>query len=276
MTTGKADLHMHSVYSDGQHTPQELVDIARKTGFTVISVTDHDNVSGIEEAIEHGRNTGVTVIPGIELSAEICDMEIHILGYFIDYKSEYLGNRLKDLRQRRLERGGKIIQKLNEMGSKITLGTVVDLAGDNTAIGRPHIAKALNKEGFVGSFSEAFYKYIGDGKPAYVRKPNISAKDAIGLISAAGGLSFVAHPGKYVTEEIFSELISYGLDGIEIIHPSHKKEDMSNLRKTAEVNFLLTSGGSDFHGGSRNDRKNFGAFYVTVAEVNNMKRRLIY
>ncbi len=276
MNSGKADLHMHSVYSDGRLTPRELVDKACKAGFQAISITDHDTVSAIEEAIQYGTLKGIHVIPGLEISAEIDDMEIHILGYFIDYKSENLLNHLSNFRKNRLKRSGMIVDKLNEMGSKITMGNVIDKAGEDAAIGRPHIAMALNDEGFVGSYSEAFYKYIGDGKPAYIRKPNTSAKEAIELISASGGLSFVAHPGRYVSDDVFARLITYGLDGIEIVHPSHKKEDMANLLRTAELNFLLTSGGSDFHGGSKNDQKNFGSYYVTTAEINNMKRRLTY
>lgn len=275
MLDGKADLHMHSTYSDGWLSPKQLVDKAAKAGLSVMSITDHDSVGGIEEAASYAREIGITLIPGIEMSAEVGGMEVHILGYFIDYKSEYLQKYLRHLRELRMDRGGMIVKKLNEMGSRITLGTVLNHAGNDAAIGRPHIAKALNEEGFVGSFSEAFYKYIGDGKPAYVKKPNVSAKEAIEFISGSGGLSFVAHPGKYVTEEIFSELIHYGLDGIEIIHPSHKQEDIRNLSTTASQNFLLTSGGSDFHGGSRNDSKNFGAYYITSEEISNMKRRLI-
>lgn len=276
MASGKADLHMHSIYSDGRLTPRELIEKAYKTGFQAISITDHDTVGVVEEATEYGRERGIHVIPGLEISAEIDDMEIHILGYFIDYKSEFLLEHLNKFRKNRLIRSGMIVNKLNEMGSKITIGSVMSHAGEDTAIGRPHIAMALNEEGFVGSYNEAFYKYIGDGKPAYIKKPNTSAKDAIELISSSGGLSFVAHPGRFVSEDVFSRLISYGLDGIEIVHPSHKKEDMANLQRTAELNFLLTSGGSDFHGGSRNDQKNFGSYFVTTDEVNNMKRRLTY
>ncbi len=276
MNSGKADLHMHSVYSDGRLTPRELVDKACKAGYQAISITDHDTVGAIEEALQYGATKGILVVPGLEISAEIDDMEIHMLGYFIDYKSESLLNHLSNFRKSRIVRSGMIIDKLNEMGSKITMGNVMEKAGEDAAIGRPHIAMALNDEGFVGSYSEAFYKYIGDGKPAYIRKPNTSAKEAIELIAASGGLSFVAHPGRYISDDLFARLIAFGLDGIEIVHPSHKKEDMANLLRTAELNFLLTSGGSDFHGGSKNDSKNFGSYYVTTTEINNMKRRLTY
>ena len=276
MASGKADLHMHSVYSDGRLTPRELVDKSSKAGFQAMSITDHDTVGAIEEAIDYGQYKGIYVIPGLEISAEIDDMEIHILGYFIDYKSENLLEHLSSFRKSRLVRSGMIVDKLNEMGSKITIGNVMSQAGEETAIGRPHIAMALNEEGFVGSYNEAFYKYIGDGKPAYIRKPNTSAKDAIDLISASGGLSFVAHPGRFVSDDVFARLISYGLDGIEIVHPPHKNEDMANLQTTAESNFLLTSVGSDYHGCSRNDPKNFGSYYVTIDQINNMKRRLTY
>ncbi len=266
---------MHSTYSDGWLSPRELVDMAFASGISLISITDHDSVGGIEEASIYGSEKGITIIPGVEISAEIDGAEIHILGYFIDYESDVLLAHLRNFRKHRIDRSRMIIGKLNELGSKITLGNVLSFVGSGTSVGRPHIARALSDEGFVNSYSEAFYKYIGDGKPAYIKKPNVSAEKAIELIANAGGLSFIAHPGKYISEDTFAMLIDFGLDGIEIVHPSHKNSDIEMLKKIAELNFLLTSGGSDFHGGSRNDLNNFGAYFVSVDEVNNMKRRLI-
>lgn len=270
----RADLHIHSVYSDGRLTPRELIDKAKKAGLMVISITDHDSVGAVEEAVSYGRKAGVTVIPGLELSAEIDSKEVHILGYFIDHKSDTLLNFLSECRENRIKRSKLIIGKLNEMGSRITFSNVSENTDPETAIGRPHIAQALSNEGFVSSYSEAFYKYIGDGKPAYVKKPSISARDALKVISESGGLSFIAHPGKNFSEENLKSLIDCGIDGIEIVHPSHTKEDREMLSRTASLNFLLTSGGSDYHGGLKNDHKNFGAYYISAEEVNVMKRRL--
>jgi predicted metal-dependent phosphoesterase TrpH len=270
----KADLHTHTNYSDGSHSPNQLIDLALKSGLNIISITDHDNVNGIPEAINYGKKKGMQVIPGVEISADLNGQEIHILGYFIDYSNTKLLEFLSVLRSNRILRNEKIVQKLNELGSKIQFGSIIDKAGTNTSIGRPHIAMELSEEGFVNSYYEAFIKYIGDGKPAYIKKPNPSSEEVIKKISEAGGLSFVAHPGKTVRDSILADLIGNGLDGIEVLHPSHSKDDIKYFNDVASENFMLTSGGSDYHGGMKNDHKNFGKYFVSMNEIINMKRRL--
>jgi 3',5'-nucleoside bisphosphate phosphatase len=274
MTTFKADLHLHTNYSDGRLSPNELIDLSLKSGISIISITDHDNVNGISEAVRYGKEHGVQVIPGVEISADMEEQEVHILGYFIDYKNKKLLDFLTSSRKLRLRRNQKIVEKLNNLGSGINFNSIISKAGINTSIGRPHIAMELNDEGFVKSYYDAFIRYIGDGKPAYVRKPNPSANEVIRLISEMGGLSFVAHPGKNIRDELMNKLISEGIDGIETIHPSHSKDDIDYFNSIAAENFLLTSGGSDFHGGVKNDGRNFGKYFVSLNEIINMKRRL--
>lgn len=274
MTTFKADLHMHSNYSDGKLTPVQLIDLSKKSGISIISITDHDNVNGLNEAVKYGKEKGVQVIPGVEISADLGEQEVHILGYFIDYKNKNILEFLSSSRKLRITRNQKIIEKLNVLGSGINFNSIISKAGTNTSIGRPHIAMELNDEGFVKSYYDAFIKYIGDGKPAYVRKPNPPVKDVIKLISESGGLSFIAHPGKLIRDELLLKLIEEGLDGIETIHPSHSKEDADYFNSVAAEYFLLTSGGSDFHGGIKNDGKNFGKYFISFNEIINMKRRL--
>lgn len=274
MTSVKADLHMHTNYSDGNLSPVQLIELSQKSGISIISITDHDNVSALKEAIDYGKQKNIQVIPGVEISADLDDMEIHILGYFIDYKNKKLLDFLSSSRQLRIQRNEKIVEKLNDLGSKINFESILDKAGGDVSIGRPHIAIELNEEGFVNSYYDAFLKYIGDGKPAYVRKSNPHVSEAIKMISDMGGLSFIAHPGKFVRDELLLKLISYGIDGIETIHPSHTKEDVEYFNSIAAEYFLLTSGGSDFHGGIKNDGKNFGKYFVSINEVMNMKRRL--
>lgn len=276
MITFKADLHLHTNYSDGKFTPAQLIDLAKKSGISVISITDHDNVNGISEAIQHGSENGVQVIPGVEISADLGEQEVHILGYFIDHKNKTLLDFLSTSRRLRINRNEKIVRKLQDLGSKIEFSSIREKAGVNTSIGRPHIAMELNEEGFVKSYYDAFIKYIGDGKPAYVRKPNPPALEVIKLISEMGGLSFIAHPGRIVRDELLVRMIREGIDGIETIHPSHSKEDIDYFNSMAAEHFLLTSGGSDFHGGIKNDGKNFGKFFVSSNEVLNMKRRLFH
>ncbi len=274
MITFKADLHMHTNYSDGKLSPVQLIDLSVNSGISIISITDHDNVNGISEAVKYGKEKGIQVIPGVEISADLDEQEIHILGYFVDYKNKKLLDFLTSSRKLRIRRNQKIVEKLNTLGSGINFNTIISKAGANTSIGRPHIAMELNDEGFVKSYYDAFIKYIGDGKPAYVRKPNPPAKEVIELISETGGLSFIAHPGKIVRDELLIKLIQEGIDGIEIIHPSHSKDDIEYFNAVAAEHFLLTSGGSDFHGGVKNDGRNFGKYFVELNEIINMKRRL--
>ena len=274
MTSIKADLHVHTNFSDGRLTPQQLLDLSKKSGISIISITDHDSVNAIPEAVKYGKRIGVQVIPGVEISADLDDQEVHILGYFIDYSNKKLLDFLTSSRKLRIKRNEKIVEKLNTLGSNIKFNSILVKAGANTSIGRPHIAMELNEEGFVNSYYDAFIKYIGDGKPAYVKKSNPKTADVIKIISEMGGLSFVAHPGKIVRDELLLKLIGEGLDGIELIHPSHSAEDIEYFSKMAAENFLLTSGGSDFHGGVKNDGKNFGKFHISINEIINMKRRL--
>jgi predicted metal-dependent phosphoesterase TrpH len=274
MNSYKVDLHMHTNYSDGNLNPFQLIVKAKEAGLKVISITDHDNVNALHEAIRFGKEMGVIVIPGVEISADLDGQEIHILGYFIDYENSDLKDYLVTLRAERLKRVEKMCIKLNELGSHIKAETLIVEDENEISIGRPHVAAALSQEGFVGSYYEAFIKYIGDGKPAYIKKPNPTYIEVISLISGLGGLSFIAHPGKIVREELLFKLINAGIDGIEVIHPAHSKEDIQYFSEIASEHFLLTSGGSDFHGGLKNDQKNFGNFCISDKEIINMKRRL--
>jgi len=274
LTNYKADLHLHTNYSDGVLSPSKLIDLAKKNDLSVISITDHDNVNGIEEAIEYGNSVGIQVIPGVEISADIDDNEIHILGYFIDHKNPEFLDFLKNSRQMRIERNEKIVNKLNDLGSKINFDNILKKVGSQTSLGRPHIAMELYDEGFVKTYYEAFFKYIGDDKTAYVRKSNPDAKEVIEMISKCKGLSFIAHPGKYIRDEKLLKLTEHGLDGIEVVHPSHDKESMAYFNKIISEKFLLSSGGSDFHGGIKNDSSCLGKFCISGTEIQNMKRRL--
>ena len=274
MSNYRADLHLHTNYSDGVLSPSKLIDLAKKNNLSVISITDHDNVNGIDEAIEYGNSAGIQVIPGVEISADIDDNEIHILGYFIDHKNPEFLEFLKNSRQMRIERNEKIVNKLNDLGSKISFDDILKKVGSQSSLGRPHIAMELHDEGFVKTYYEAFFKYIGDDKTAFVRKSNPDAKDVIKMISKCKGLSFIAHPGKHIRDEKLLKLIEQGLDGIEVVHPSHDKESMTYFNKIISEKFLLSSGGSDFHGGIKNDSSSIGKFYISGTEIQNMKRRL--
>jgi 3',5'-nucleoside bisphosphate phosphatase len=270
----KADLHTHTNYSDGKFLPSELIKRAKTAGLNYIAITDHDNVDGIDEAIETGKEIGIEVVPGVELSSDYKGREVHVLGYFFDYKNPELLEYLKTFRGLRRERAEKIVTKLNNLKIPLTMEDILSMVKGNVSIGRPHIAFALIDKNYIHNYYEAFVKYIGDGKPAYEKKKNLTTKEAIQLISKAGGLSFVAHPGKNIRDEALIEIIEQGLDGIEVIHPSHSPEYVTYFQDFASQYFLLESGGSDFHGGRINDDSILGTFWVPEQKVVAMKNRL--
>jgi len=272
MASEKTDLHMHSFYSDGYHAPEILIDKAYNRGISTLSITDHDSVNGITEAIDYAKKYKMEVISGLEISTDIRDTEVHILGYFVDPRNKDLEHYLNFFREERFKRAIRMVKKLNILGLDITLDDVMTFAKDS-AIGRPHIAQALLAKGQVKSFFEAFYKYIGNHAPAYERKVHLSPQSAFKIISDAGGLSFIAHPGN-MPEILIKELIDAGVDGIEVIHPSHSPEQVRFYRGIVNEYFLLESGGSDFHGGKREDDDNLGKYYTSAKVVETMKTRL--
>jgi predicted metal-dependent phosphoesterase TrpH len=190
----KTDLHTHTCYSDGYLNPEGLIKKAVEEGIEVLSITDHDSVNGIEEARKIAAQFGIEVISGVEISSDIRDSEVHILGYFIDPKNKELEHYLNFFREERYKRAIRIVEKLNILGLEITMDDVLTHV-NNSAIGRPHIAQALLAKKQVSSYFEAFYKYIGNHGPAYERKVHLSPQSAFKIISDAGGLSFIAHPG---------------------------------------------------------------------------------
>lgn len=273
MTTDKTDLHMHTYYSDGYNTPERLIDKAKNQGIKILSITDHDSVNAISEATEYSKKFGIEVIPGVEISTDIRDTEVHILGYFVDPDNKDLEHYLNFFREERYKRAIRMVKKLNILGLDITIDDVLVFA-KNSAMGRPHIAQALLTKGQVKSFFEAFYKYIGNHAPAYERKVHLSPQSAFKIISDAGGLSFIAHPGN-MPEILIKELIDAGVDGIEVIHPSHSPEQVKFYRGIVNEYFLLESGGSDFHGGKREDDENLGKYYTSAKVVDTMRTRLV-
>lgn len=268
----RADLHSHTIYSDGALTPEQLVRKAKDVGLTTLAITDHDNVGALNEAGEWGRSLGVDIIPGLELSATLGEKDVHILAYLFDPRNERLLEYLEFFRRERLKRAERIVKKLNQLNIPLTLDAVLEQAGIGS-VGRPHIASALVVAGHIGSYHEAFDRFIGVGAPAYEKKYQVSPQEAVRLVAMAGGVSFFAHPGKYTTEADLVQLINVGLDGIEVIHPSHSPTMQQHYRRLANQYFLLESGGSDFHGGRKSDDSSFGAFTVPMRVVDEMRRR---
>lgn len=269
---GKIDLHIHTNYSDGSFMPRKIIEKVHEKKIEIISITDHDTVSAIEETTFYGKQYGIEVIPGVELSSDVAGSEVHILGYFIDTENKELIRYLKFFRDERLNRAERIIKRLNNLGISIKLNDILKYSKEG-AIGRPHIANALADKGYVKNYQEAFNKYLGNNAVAYEKKVHVSPSSTVKIINDAGGLSFIAHPAG-MKDNIIKELIDSGIDGIEIIHPSHSSPRIKHFKGIANEYFLLCSGGSDFHGGKRNDEENLGNYSANIEWIEAMKNRL--
>jgi predicted metal-dependent phosphoesterase TrpH len=270
---GPADLHLHTLFSDGALAPRTLVERARRAGLTVIALTDHDHTGGLAEARAASADGGPEIVPGIEFSTSIEGREVHILGYFIDPGHPPLASYLAFVRDERRKRAERIVGKLHALKMPVSLDDVFRRAGEG-AVGRPHVAAALVDGGFVSSVNEAFARFLANGRPAYEEKYRSAPQEVFRLVAGAGGLSFVAHPGEAIDGPLLHKLITEGVDGIEVVHPSHTPERTAHYRGIAAEYCLLASGGSDFHGGKRNDDDALGRFTIPDEFVQAMKHRL--
>lgn len=246
----KADLHTHTIASDGIQTPAQNVRTAKMKGLKAIAITDHDTTAGLDEALEEAEKlSDIEVIPGIEISTVYNKQEIHVLGYFIDYKDDQFQQRLLKLRSVRDTRNRRIVEKLNELGIDISITEVYERSqkkGGN--VGRPHIAEVLLEKGIVKSLDEAFDRFLGKGKKAHTNPPRISPFEAIDLIEKAKGVPVVAHPALYEDLRLIDEVIMNGVKGIEVYHSDHTAKDEQHFEKLARSYNLIMTGGSDYHG----------------------------
>ena len=249
---GFVDLHAHSTASDGSRTPADVVREAKRVGLSALALTDHDTIDGIAEAVAVGAELGVRIIPGIELSAVEGESETHILGLHLSDTCQLEAD-LVGLRDMRRARAARIVQRLNELGVRIELTAVLEQAAGG-AVGRPHVARAMIAEGWAVDFRDAFDRYLGNGRPAYVSKERLAVIDAIGLIHRAGGLAILAHPSHTGTRERIAAFAAQGIDGVEVRHPSHSAEDTARLAALVEHFSLVPSGGSDWHGAAEGPR----------------------
>jgi predicted metal-dependent phosphoesterase TrpH len=247
------DLQTHSTASDGALPPAAVVEAAKAAGLSAVALTDHDTVDGLPEAISAGERVGVRVVPGVELSTHLGTDEIHLLGLHL-LRLEVMDDALARLREQRVRRAERIVATLNGHGIPVTVDAVLAEAGDG-AVGRPHIARVLMAGGWVHDFREAFDKWLGWGRPAYVEKERFEVGEAIALVHAASGLAVWAHPGEDGTPTRIGRLTALGLDGIEVLHPSHPPYLSERLFGYAESAGLLPSGGSDWHGAADGHRR---------------------
>lgn len=249
------DLHAHSTASDGTDTPAELMLAAATAGLDVVAITDHDNTMGWEPALA-ARPPALTVIRGAEFSTSVPMGErrvsVHLLGYLFDPEHRAIVEEQSRLRTERLHRGLAIVRKMVDAGVPITADRVLEIA-DGAPVGRPHIGRALVEAGVVESVDQAFAMHLSGRGPYYVPKADTDLPTAIGMITAAGGVSVIAHPRgrgerRVLTAEYLAELARLGLGGLEVDHPDHDEADRTELRAIAGRLDLLTTGSSDYHG----------------------------
>ena len=265
------DLHTHSTASDGTLAPEGVIEAAERCGLTALALTDHDTIDGVPAAREAGERLGIRVIAGVELSAFQEDNEIHLLALHVTHIAS-LETRLTGLRTGRYTRAQKIVEKLNTLGIPLTLDEVL-LQSNGGAVGRPHVARALIARGFVHDFREAFTRYLGTAGSAFVARERLSIEDAISIAHEAGALAIWAHPGDGGRRERLEPLVAAGLDGLEVMHPSHSAEDVKRLQALADFFGLVPSGGSDWHGAPDGPRR-LGIMNVPVEWLERQDEKL--
>ncbi len=253
------DLHTHSTASDGARAPADVVAGAQAAGLAAVALTDHDTVAGLAEAEDAAAGLGIRLVAGVELSAVEGDAETHVLGLHLSRVAEIEAG-LIALREMRRQRAARIVERLNDLGVRIAFESVVEQAAGG-AIGRPHVARALVDEGWATDLRDAFDRYLGNGRPAFVAKDRLTMNDAIAMIHRAGGIAVMAHPGHTGSLKRLEALAALGLDGVEVLHPGHSADNMARLRTLADHLGLLPSGGSDWHG-SDDGPRTLGSMHV--------------
>lgn len=242
------DIHIHTTFSDGHNTPTEVVQMARDKGLTVMAVTDHDTVAGLEEGVSAAQKAGITCLAGIEFSTYLKE-EVHVLGYNVPYRDMQFLDEVAKLQNLRRKRVLRVVEKLRHHGVKIEVGNELD----SPSAGRSHVAELLVKQGFVRSKAEAFDKYIGKGAPCYVDGMRVSPADAVSLVRRFDGVAVLAHPFRMLQAkalpQIVEELTAAGLKGIEVYYPNYGQDVRANLKAIAKRFGLICTGGSDFHSG---------------------------
>lgn len=241
------DLHLHSVASDGLHTPRELVAMAAQLGLSAIAVTDHDSVNAVPEALQAGRESGVAVLPALELSSHIGERDVHFLGYYVDYTSPDLAAHLRTLREARLSRAVEMLALLREHRVDLSMEDLLTAAGDG-AMGRAHVAGLLVTRGHTPTVADAFERYLARGACCYVEKAVMAPSAVIALIRRIGGVPVLAHPGVSRADDHIEALVGHGLRGIEAFHADHTEEEIARYQTLARRLGLVVTGGSDFHG----------------------------
>jgi predicted metal-dependent phosphoesterase TrpH len=267
-----ADLHLHTNFSDGTYTPEELVGHAKRVGLSAIALTDHDTVEGCERASSACTQAGIEFVPGTELTSEVDGNEIHILGYCLDIRNPRLLSGLANFQAVRQERIREMVARLNRISVPLKAEAVFALANCRSP-GRPHVARALVQAGICSSLDDAFERFLKKNRPAFVPKFKISAADAVNLIHYAGGAAVFAHPGLNHADEVIPSLVESGLDGIECFHTKHSTGMSEHYLRIADQFQLLVTGGSDCHGESKG-KPLIGTVRLPVLHLEMLKARV--
>jgi predicted metal-dependent phosphoesterase TrpH len=269
------DLHLHTTASDGLLKPEEVVDRAHKAGIRNFSVTDHDTMAGVSAAAAAASKLGLYFLPGIEVTAVIDGRDVHVLGYFLDISPPNLDLFLRVQRDDRIARARAMAEKLKALGMPIPIDSIVESTrAKKQSLARPLLARALADAGYVNGLKEAFDRWIGDRGPAYVPRKGSSPEDVVRLISRAGGVSSLAHPGLLKRDDLVPSLKRAGLAALEVYHPSHHRLKQAHYRKLSNRWKLLMTGGSDFHGDDDHRASSFGSVGLPDKEFRLLVERL--
>lgn len=268
----RVELHCHSTASDGVLTPGQLVERAAQREIGFLALTDHDTTAGYRPAAVAAEAFDMEVIPGIEISCHAGGREVHVLGYFYDVDDEPLQNMLARMRDSRLERVDRLLERLDELELPLTREQVLAQAA-GTSVGRPHVADAMIEAGYVKNRDQAFDNYLGKGKPAFMPRQNLTVKEAVERLNEAGGVAVLAHPHLIGDIKLVAELLDLGFAGIEVWHPSHGRKEVKRYRRLARSRRLVPTGGSDFHIPEDSGRPDLGSMKVSSECVEALRER---
>lgn len=265
-----ADLHLHTSFSDGTFSPEQVAALGAEKGLSILSLTDHDTLEGCPRMAEACRSKGIQFIPGVELTAEHDGQELHLLAYFVEGPTQVLLAHLAQFQEARRTRIHDIVKRLNALGYDLKVEAVMALANCNSP-GRPHVARALVDAGITRTVDEGFERFLKRNRPAWAPKFKVSAHAAIELVHESGGLAVLAHPGVNHVDDRIGELAAAGLDGLECFHPKHSTAASEYYLAAAERYRLLVTGGSDCHGMAKG-KPLIGTIKLPQVYVDNLKK----
>jgi predicted metal-dependent phosphoesterase TrpH len=267
----EADLHIHTTASDGTWSPEEAIRSARAAGLRAVAIADHDTMDGVHAAQQAGEREGIEVLAAVEINTDFRETQFHVLGYLFQDATERMAVQLRRIREARLDRAAQMVSKLQALNIPITLEEVVNEAGEGS-VGRPHVARVLQKKGVVNEIQEAFDRFILPGRPAFVERYKLTPTEAVRLIRESGGIPVMAHPGLTRQDDYLPSLIAAGLVGLEVYHCHHTAPMSHHYLKLAKELGLLVTGGSDSHGPHSGRPIPLGIYGVSYEQVSALKR----